>query len=140
MSKLLAEGDVFELEKGDTVYMRLPAHFAYMNAVGVFDEMATTEVTVGESHNGMLTEWMLGEYVVTKTVHDGGGTGHGAHDIYPDGHHVYAERFLGAKEMRSEQPRWKIDFYQTGAFTAMITRPIKVIGKAKAFWVKERAT
>ena len=32
------------------------------------------------------------EYVVIKTSHEGGGTGMGPHDIYPDGHHIYAKK------------------------------------------------
>ena len=30
-----------------------------------------------------------GRYVVVKTAFEGGGTGHGPDDAYPDGHHVY---------------------------------------------------
>jgi len=67
----------------------------------------------------------IGRYVVAKTAFEGGGTGHGPGDIYPDGHHVYCETLTGLHR--------KISFYQSGCFTNMIEY-IKPVGKAKRTW------
>jgi hypothetical protein len=126
---LLREGDVFEIKSGHTVYMELPAHFAYTNRQGCFTELARTEVTVGTDKNGMDTNWIAGRYVVTATSCEGGGTGMGEHDVYPDGHYVRAEKL-----QKSEfDHRAKISFFQTGAFTAMI-QDIAPVGRAQAKW------
>ena len=53
-----------------------------------------------------------GEYRVVATAEDGGGTGMGPHDVYPNGHHVFCEK--------KDDPNIFVDFYQTGCFTAMI--------------------
>jgi len=126
VSKLLREGDIIELRPGHRVYMRLPAHFIYANRVGVFDKLAKTEVTIGAPQGGMDTAWVAGRYVVTATAMKGGGTAHGPHDVYPDGHHVKAERM-------DEDDRTVVEFYQTGCFTAMIP-DIEPVGRAKATW------
>lgn len=47
-------------------------------------------------------------FVVKRTAFEGGGTAHGPHDVYPDGHHVWARPEDGGDE---------IDFYQSGCFT-----------------------
>lgn len=54
--------------------------------------------------------YLLGDYVVTRTVVTGGGTCHGPHDVYPDGYMVEATK-IGSDE--------KISFYQSGCFTAV---------------------
>jgi hypothetical protein len=72
--------------------------------------------------------YLAGKYVVTKTVRDGGGTGHGPGDVYPDGHHVFCAS--------ADDGEREIDFYQTGCFSAMI-EDINPIGKAKLAWVIE---
>ena len=58
---------------------------------------------------------------MTHITFDGGGTGHGAHDVYPDGHHVHCVH---------ENGKHNIDFYQSGAFTAMI-KDIVPVGRAE---------
>lgn len=58
-----------------------------------------------------------GEFLVVKAISDGGGTGMGPHDIYPDGHHVFCKK-MGADGTYDNG--LEIDFYQTGCFTAMI--------------------
>lgn len=70
-----------------------------------------------------------GTFVVTATAFDGGGTGHGPHDVYPDGHHVFCKKIdrdtgkVGTKTY---------DFYQTGFFCDMIKKThVELIGKAK---------
>ncbi len=57
-----------------------------------------------------------GEYEVTRAERNGGGSqlamcGRGL-DTYPDGWHVYCQKV--------NDPDVKVDFYQTGCFTAMI--------------------
>ena len=66
-----------------------------------------------------------GTYVVTKTQMTGGGTGHGPHDVYPDGHHVTA--------MSMEEDNAFIQFYQTGCFINMI-EDVKPIGQARVIY------
>lgn len=57
-----------------------------------------------------------GEFVVTKTTHDGGGTAM-FNDVYPDGHHVHCKKL---EDGNFDADGIEIDFYQTGSFTAMI--------------------
>jgi hypothetical protein len=49
--------------------------------------------------------WSVSEVKLT-----GGGTAHGPHDVYPDGHHVKAENQKGMT----------LEFYQSGCFTGVI--------------------
>lgn len=129
----LQEGDIFELEAGHAVYCELPEHFAYGNREGVFDKLAKTEITVGESKNGMETNWLLGEYVVTSATMTGGGTAM-FNDQYPGGHQVKAEKL----QDKSFNARAKISFYQSGCFTCM-NPGIKATGHAKALWNRDSA-
>jgi hypothetical protein len=57
-----------------------------------------------------------GEFLVVKTKSEGGGTAM-FNDVYPDGHHVFCKKLNadGTYENGLE-----VDFYQSGAFTAMI--------------------
>ena len=123
--KLLKEGDIIELKAGHTVYYELPAHFVYSNRKGVFDKLAHTEVHIGCEKGGLNTDFLKGKYVVVKTCFEGGGTGHGVGDVYPDGHHVFAEKIVDELDHKIT-----VDFYQSGCFTAMIT-DITPVGKAK---------
>lgn len=59
-----------------------------------------------------------GEFVVTKTTFDGGGIGHGSHDVYPDGYHVFCKAL---KNGEYDTDGIEIDFYQSGCFTCVIT-------------------
>lgn len=113
--KLLKEGDVIELKDGHTVYADVPKHFVYSNKRGCFD-ITHHNITIGGEF-----DYFAGEYIVIKTTFDGGGTGHGPGDVYPDGHHVFCRSAEGKKE---------VDFYQTGSFTAII-QDIKPIGRAE---------
>lgn len=58
-----------------------------------------------------------GEYLVIKTDFCGGGTGHGQHDIYPDGHNVTCKKLRDGKY---DADGFEVSFYQSGSFTAMI--------------------
>lgn len=121
MSKreFLQEGDVIELFDGHRVYADVPEHFIYANRKGRFS-LAHGLITIGGEFS-----YFAGRYVVTKTTMDGGGTGHGPHDVYPNGHHVFCENV----DDRSR----KVDFYQSGSFTAMI-QEIKPVGRATLRW------
>lgn len=120
---MLAEGDVIKLEKGMKVYTEVPETFVYSNRKGSF-KLTQSDVEIGKG----FENWLEGEYVVIKTQMEGGGTGHGANDIYPDGHRVYCEKV--------EDISIKCSFYQSGCFTAMITE-INPISKAKLKWTIE---
>lgn len=117
----LTEGDIIEIKEGHEVYAHVPMHFLYSNKKGSFKTDRGHVKIAGE------LSYLAGKYVVYKTSIDGGGTGHGPHDVYPDGHHVFCERL--------DDRSVKIDFYQSGCFTAMITN-IKPIGKAVRSWVE----
>jgi len=66
------------------------------------------------------------KYVVIDTAFDGGGTGHGPHDIFPNGHHVWAKPLKN--DLTYDPQARTIDFYQSGCFNGMIPK-VKVIGK-----------
>ena len=118
---MLAEGDIVEIKVGMKVYADVPEHFLYANKRGVFDKTAHGEAMI----DGELA-YLAGRYVVYKTAHDGGGTGMGPHDVYPNGHHVFCEKL--------EDQSQKIDFYQSGSFTAMLP-DLKPVGRAQRKWV-----
>ncbi len=122
--QLLTEGDIIKLEKGHNVYVDLPKHCFYSNKVGCF-EIAHENIEVGSKPLGFDTAFLEGKYIVVKTVCDGGGTAHGPHDVFPNGHHVYCEKMVDSLDYKI-----KVDFYQTGSFTAMIEH-IKPIGKGE---------
>lgn len=68
-----------------------------------------------------------GEFLVIETKSDGGGTGHGMHDVYPNGHHVFAKRLAddGSYDPEGDE----VDFYQSGSFTHTNEQDIPVIRK-----------
>lgn len=63
------------------------------------------------------------EFVVIRTAFDGGGTGHGPHDVYPDGHHVFCKALKNGKY---DKNGIEINFYQSGSFTCMIENIIPI--------------
>jgi len=119
---MLKEGDVIEIKKGMKVYADVPEHYVYANRRGSF-KLTHSIVLINDNF-----DYLCGKYVVYKTAMDGGGCGHGPHDIYPDGHHVFC--------MLSDDNDVRIDFYQSGSFTAMLPN-IKPIARAKRTWVME---
>ena len=72
-----------------------------------------------------------GKFVVYKTSYEGGSSGGGmnGHDSYPDGHRVFCESTI--------EPEIKVNFYQSGSFTAMIV-DIKPIAKMSKVWIEEK--
>ncbi len=97
MSYCLQEGDVFEL---------LPKHSK--NVI---------------CKNGFIP----GKYVVDNAGYYGGGTGHGPHDVYPDGWYITGI-------LLSDQTK-KVYFWQTGCFNKMLPDIIP-IGKAEKIWTE----
>lgn len=117
---MLKEGDLIRLEKGMRVYAAVPEHFLYSNRRGVWN------IGRGEIEIGGHLSYFEGDYVVLKTAMDGGGSGMGPGDEYPNGHHVWCESV--------EKPTRKVDFYQSGCFTCMLPG-LKAIGRAELKWV-----
>jgi hypothetical protein len=74
-----------------------------------------------------------GQWVVIKTRMSGGGTGHGPHDIYPDGWTLTLRKL----HKKSNDINWKVpsqEFYQSGSFTSsfmledpVLVRKVKVV-------------
>lgn len=126
---MLQEGDVIILETGMQVYATIPEHFIYTNRRGSF-KLTHHHITLGGNF-----DYLCGKYIVYKTSYNGGNTirthgdfrpiATGNHDTYPDGHHVYC--------IKADDRDVKVDFYQSGCFTAMI-EDIKPIGKAILQW------
>ena len=58
------------------------------------------------------------EWVVERDETEGGGTGMGPHDVYPDGHHVTARRLNDDGTYNPDGET--IQFYQSGCFTGMV--------------------
>jgi hypothetical protein len=110
MKTKLKEGDVIDLRTGHKVYADLPKHFVYSNCKGDFSLTHSDVVIAGEFDH------LAGRYVVYKT----------AQDVYPSGHHVWCEKVDDAAV--------KVDFYQSGCFTAMIEE-IEPTGRAERRWV-----
>jgi hypothetical protein len=71
-------------------------------------------------------------WVVVATVMTGGGTGHGPHDIYPDGHRLTLRRLLpGTDNIDWATP--EEEFYQSGSFVekVMLNDPIALYNLEK---------
>jgi hypothetical protein len=132
----LKEGDVIRLSPGDMVYMEIPEMLVYEN------RRASKEWTRHEVKVDGIFSWLADlKFVVTKTASEGGGAGHGPHDEYPNGHHVYCESMRSYPKQSEGDGReillasdriagLKIDFYQSGCFTAMV-KDIEPIGHAR---------
>jgi hypothetical protein len=73
------------------------------------------------------TSKFIGEYVVVSANMGGGGTGHGLHDIFPDGWHVTAKKLNKGK---FDECGEEISFYQSGSFT-VVNENIPAIRKMK---------
>lgn len=130
-------GDVFDIHFGDTIYAKFPEKFIYYNSEK--DDLAETNITVGEirksskkSQEIYKTASFVGEYVVTSATLTGGGSGHGPNDRYPDGWQITARKM---KNREWDEKGIEIRFYQSGCFTAMITRKISVKKKMKMKFV-----
>lgn len=96
MKKELQVGDVFELKSGMRVYWE-------------HDGYSSDELEINQKTSGL--------YVVINTAFEGGGTGMGDHDVYPDGHCVYAKKLkAGVWDKNGKE----VYFYQSGSFTCIL--------------------
>jgi len=125
---MLKEGDVIELKVGHEVYASVPRHFLYSDCKGDF-RLVKAHVKI----EGDLA-YLAGRYVVYSTATDGGGTGHGPNDVYPDGHHVFCDRLDSVVRDKSH----RVDFYQSGCFTAMLPDLKPVATAKRTTWVVEK--
>ncbi len=128
----LQVGDVFALNAGEKIYASVPSNCVYSNVTSKTDKSRTThDIRVGEDvsngHNTFKTKKYIGQYVVTETRMEGGGTAM-FNDYYPNGWHVKAKK-LDANGTYNDTAE-EISFYQSGAFTAMIETK-EVIRKMK---------
>ncbi len=57
------------------------------------------------------------EWLVVNVAQTGGGTGHGPHDVYPDGHEVTVQMLNYGNQ---PDPGFTLQFYQTGCFTNLV--------------------
>lgn len=75
-------------------------------------------------------------FVVERAELDGGGTGHGPHDIFPDGWYIKARRL---NDDGTYNPNGElIQFYQSGCFTGLIPE-VELVGKMKQIFVEEES-
>lgn len=118
---MLQEGDIIILDAGTRVYMDAPKHIIYFS-------YGDWELTHGEVEIGSYNI-LAGKYVVYKTSEDGGGIdGYG--ERWNNGHHVFCQHV--------QHPNLRVDFYETGSFTCVITGLVP-IGRARAEWVVDDA-
>lgn len=126
--RLLQIGDIIRLDRGKTVYADVPYKFIFSNVTERSkdaNEISHHDIKIGTvlstTKNKFNTGKLAGWYVVIDADMEGGGTGMGDHDVYPDGHHVFARKLKGEPpELSYNEKGTEIDFYQTGCFTAMI--------------------
>lgn len=78
-----------------------------------------------------IDKWRKGLYVVESVGMDGGGTGHGPHDVYPDGWCVQARRL---KDSKYDEKGRVIEFYQSGCFSNLL-KNVSIVGKMKRTFV-----
>lgn len=119
MTRKLQVGDIIELKPGHQVYADVPESAVYCNKEGAHD-LVHHDVRIGSP--GHIFSELAGLYAVIETAYDGGTSGRWpSPDPYPDGYHVMCQKL---------DSDIRVDFYQTGCFTAMI-ECIEPIGRAK---------
>ncbi len=137
--KFLLVGDVIKIEKGMKIYANIPECFVYSNRRAsrkpTKHDICVGDVLDSDGKSQYDTSRFIGEYVITDTRIDGGGTGHGPHDIFPDGYHVTA--VMLELDGSYNENRICIDFYQSGCFTAMILpneiKPVRKMQRVVTF-------
>ena len=134
----LEEGDIITIKPGMQIYVELPETFVYSNGKDP-KKLAQTNIKVGEVRtNGagetLNTKKFAGSYLVQDARSQGGGTGHGPGDVYPDGHHIIATKLKSGNEYNPNGGL--ISFYQSGCFNAMIEpKDIQAEGKLQKTWI-----
>lgn len=83
-----------------------------------------------------------GYYLVERAELEGGGTGHGQYDVYPDGWHVNIRQVRHVAKSRTRQedfiynPIWPdYDFYQSGCFNMKLYKPVTVVARMQRTFV-----
>lgn len=108
--------------------LKLTKKYSDFDSVIIDKKLLVAAICLPQHKSDILdTKKYLGEYVVYQTSKEGGGTGHGPNDVYPDGHLVKAIKLNNGK---FDKRGLKISFYQTGSFTAM-NEDVPVIRKMK---------
>lgn len=134
----LEEGDIIKIKTGMKIYVELPETFVYSNGKDP-KKLAQTDIKVGEVRTNAAgdtldTKKFAGAYLVQDARSQGGGTGHGPGDVYPDGHHIIATKLKAGNEYNPNGGL--ISFYQSGFFTAMIEpKDIQAEGKLQKTWI-----
>ncbi len=118
-------GDVFELKNGMRFYAKVAEKYIYANRSGS-NKKATSNFVLSDAKH---LKKFAGKYIVVDTKFDGVGIGMGPHDVFPNGHHVFARKMYEmGDDVAYNKNGLKIDFYQSGSFNAMNER-VKVICK-----------
>jgi len=124
----LQTGDIFELNPGHTIYVKLPHLFTCSNGDSL-EEIDEGTIKIGQVKHFFDTTFFAGEYIVTSTALQGGGNSHDGG--YPDGHNIRAKKIMmGWRDSEKIVSRIEVNFYQSGSFTAK-NPDIKAIRKAK---------
>ena len=90
---------------------------------------------VDEDYGSVDLSRAKAEYVVIKSQMQGGGTGHGPHDVYPDGWYVTAQRLDTGRKWNPDGEI--IGFYMTGCFINMIPpERVRVVGKMEVSYTQ----
>ena len=66
------------------------------------------------------------EFLVTRVALTGGGAGHGLHDVFPDGHRVWAKEVIDLSDSEFTTGKRTVNFYQSGCFSVLV-KPKEVI-------------
>jgi len=127
-NKLLQVGDVLYLGPGASVRTLVPEKIFISNKRNS-NKLIGECIIIGRVYKYKKERFIFypGKFVVIKTVMDGGGTGMGPHDTFPDGHHVFCKKLKNDK-YNDNGP--ELDFYQTGCFHC-VNPHITPIGKMK---------
>ncbi len=145
--KFLQRGHVFEIKNGHKIQISLPQKYVYSNVSPSHrdaEKLTNTTIEVGKKQSrskgahSFDTSIFVGEYVVINTAHGGGGTGHGPHDVYPDGHGVTAKKLK--QDGSWDDNGLEIFFYQSGCFTCQINEEIPIIRTMNPAYVWARAS
>ena len=133
---MLQEGDVIEIKREMRVYADVPEHFVHPNKQGCFD-MIHADVILGRD-----LEYLCGKYIVYKTTSDEGPSNFDG--AFPGGDELHhALRINGLPRygyhvfcVKADNEKIKVDFYQSGHFSAMI-KDIQPVGRATLHWEYE---
>jgi hypothetical protein len=116
------------------IVSRYPTDEEIVAYVKEHDQMPPKGAYVEEDYGAPDPTREDSEFVVIEARMQGGGTGHGPHDVYPDGWHVVAKRLKEGRVWNSEGE--EIMFYMSGCFTNLIlSQDVEVVGKMKIGFV-----